>query len=241
MSEHGESGMSLLRWAWEWTKVLATALLLFLFVRAFLVEAFQIPTGSMKSTLLPGDFLLVNKAVYGAEIPGTGWHMPELAEPDVGDVVVFRPPPAAGQPSGARYVKRVVGAPGDTVAMRDGTLWRNGRAIEEPYVERTPAWGERSSPRFGWQRRYLVGEAAARKRYRPTRDDWGPVAVPADSFFVMGDNRDNSEDSRYWGFVPRDAITGSPLFIYFSYDRDDRAARSWMPEVRWERLFEAVE
>ncbi len=239
MSERSDTGTSVLRWAWEWTKILATALVLFLVVRAFLVEAFQIPTGSMKGTLLPGDFLLVNKAVYGAEIPGTGWHLPELDEPEVGDVVVFRPPPSAGQPAEARYVKRVVGAPGDTLEMRDGALWRNGRPVEESYARHDGAWEDRPSVRFDWQERYLV-DAARRRAYRPTRDEWGPLAVPPDSFFVMGDNRDDSEDSRYWGFVPREAITGSPLFIYFSYDRDGRASRSWLLEVRWDRLFETV-
>lgn len=233
--------MSVLRWAWEWTKILATAVLLFLFVRAFVVEAFQIPTSSMEDTLLVGDFLLVNKAVYGAEIPGTDLHLPELDRPGVGDVVVFRPPRSAGQPRGARYVKRVVGAPGDTVAMRDGTLWRNGRAVEEPYARHGRSREAPSSPRFGWQERHLVRDGGRRRPYRPTRDDWGPVAVPPDSFFVMGDNRDNSEDSRYWGFVPREAITGSPLFIYYSYDREDRASLSWMTEVRWSRLFEPIE
>ncbi len=242
MSERRESDTSVLRWAWEWTKILATALVLFLAVRAFLVEAFQIPTASMKDTLLPGDFLLVNKAVYGAEVPGTGWHLPELDEPEVGDVVVFRPPPAAGRAGGARYVKRVVGAPGDTVAMRDGTLWRNGRAVAEPYARQAPSRrGKGPADRFGWQERYLVGDAADRRSYRPTPDDWGPMAVPADSFFVMGDNRGNSEDSRYWGFVPRDAITGRPLFIYFSYDRAGRASRSLLPDLRWDRFFEPVD
>jgi len=241
MSDQRHRDVSMLRWAWEWTKILATALVLFLFVRSFVVEAFQIPTSSMENTLLVGDFLLVNKAVYGAEIPGTELHLPELDEPGVGDVVVFRPPPSAGQPPGARYVKRIVGAPGDTVAMRGGTLWRNGRAVREPYARHTRARRDPSSPRFGWQERYLVGERERRGPYRPTRDDWGPVAVPSDSFFVMGDNRDNSEDSRYWGFVPREAITGRPLFIYYSYDREDRASLSWATEVRWGRLFEPIE
>lgn len=232
--------MSKLRWLWEWTKVVATAALLFLVVRTFLVEAFQIPTASMENTLLVGDFLLVNKAVYGAEVPGTGWRLPALEDPGVGDVVVFRPPTASGQPGDVRYVKRIVGAPGDTVAMRGGTLVRNGRPVEEPYAKHVRAWEDPVSDRFRWQRTRLVREAEAAGRYRPSRDNWGPLAVPTDSFFVMGDNRDNSEDSRYWGFVPRSAIEGRPMVIYYSFERDGSTSAGWFRGVRWERLFEPV-
>jgi hypothetical protein len=109
------------RWFWEWTKSILVAFLLFIFVRTFIVEAFQIPTASMENTLLVGDFLLVNKMVYGAEIPGTNLSLPSFDEPDRGDVVVFEPPPQAGQPPRTNYVKRIVGVPGDT--LRIGTRW----------------------------------------------------------------------------------------------------------------------
>lgn len=232
--------MSTMRWAWEWTKVLATATLVFLLVRTFAVEAFQIPTASMENTLLAGDFLLVNKAVYGAEVPGTGWRLPALEEPEVGDVVVFEPPPASGQPAAVRYVKRIVAGPGDTIAMRGGTVLRNGRPVEEPYAKHVRAWEDRASDRFRWQRARLVPSGSSGAGYRPTRDSWGPLAVPPDSFFVMGDNRDESEDSRYWGFVPREAIEGRPIVIYYSYDRAGEAAAPWFTDVRWHRLFEPV-
>jgi signal peptidase I len=232
--------VSLLRWIWEWTKIVATALVVFLFLRSFVVEAFQIPTSSMENTLLVGDFLLVNKAVYGAELPGTEWDLPGLDRPGRGDVVVFRPPPAAGQPPEARYVKRIVGVPGDTLSMRNGKLFRNDERAREPYAKHVRRWEDPFSPRFLWQKTHLVREGRRERQYRPTRDNWGPIYVPADSFFVMGDNRDNSEDSRYWGYVSRDAIEGRPLFIYYSYDREDPASLSWLTEVRWRRFLTPV-
>lgn len=239
MGKSGET-VSMLRWVWEWTKVLATSILVFLLVRTFAVEAFQIPTASMENTLLVGDFLLVNKAVYGAEVPGTGWRLPAIEEPAVGDVVVFEPPRTSGQSPETRYVKRVVGAPGDTLAMWEGALVRNGRRVEEPYVKHVRAWEDPFSERFLWQRARLARAPRGRGRYRPTRDNWGPLVVPRDSFFVMGDNRDNSEDSRYWGFVSRSAIEGRPMVVYYSYERHQAASVPWFTGVRWGRLLEPV-
>jgi len=236
----GEGGPSLGRWVWEWTKTIATALLIFLFVRSFVVEAFQIPTGSMENTLLVGDFLLVNKAVYGAEVPGTDWHLPSLEDPRRGDVVVFQPPPAAGQSPTTRYVKRVVGVPGDTLSMHDGVLYRDGGRVAEPYVKHTRPYRDLANPRFDWQRHFLVRPARAEGRYRPTRDNWGPIVVPAHRYFVMGDNRDNSEDSRYWGFVPRAAITGKPLIVYYSYRRRSPDVVPWITEIRWGRFLTPI-
>ncbi|MFQ5689931.1 MAG: signal peptidase I [Gemmatimonadota bacterium] len=228
---------SLGRWLWEWTKSIVVAFLLFLFVRTFLVEAFQIPTGSMENTLLVGDFLLVNKAVYGAEIPGTDMHLPAFDRPSRGDIIVFEPPPAAGQPPHTNYVKRIVGIAGDTLAMTGGALIRNGRRVPEPYVKRGRRIGDVRSPQFSWQRSYLVGH---RPRYRPTRDNWGPIVVPPHSLFVMGDNRVNSEDSRYWGFVPESSVKGRPLVIYYSYDRRKVVPFSWLTEIRWDRVLHGV-
>ena len=241
MTRRDGQEISFLRWAWEWTKIMATAVLVFLVVRSFVVEAFQIPTSSMENTLLVGDFLLVNKAVYGAEVPGTEWELPALDEPDVGHVVVFEPPASAGQPAGARYVKRVVGVPGDTLAMLDGRLYRDGEQVAEPYAKHVRPWEDPFSVRFLWQRPYLATAGnGGPGGYHPTRDNWGPLVVPPDSFFVMGDNRDNSEDSRYWGFVARGEIMGRPLFIYYSYDRDDPESLPWLTDVRWGRMFDAI-
>lgn len=232
--------MSLGRWAWEWTKSLAVAFVLYFVLRTFVIAAFQIPTGSMENTLLVGDYLLVNKAVYGAEIPGTHVQVPSFDRPQFGEIVVFEPPPSAGQPPGTDYVKRVVGLPGDTLAMRDGVLYRNGGRVEEPYVKHTRPETDPRSPSFSWQRAYLVGDSVQPSRYRPTRDNWGPLRVPEDHYFVMGDNRDNSEDSRYWGFVPWKSMVGDPLFIYYSYDRERMVPFPWITEIRWGRLFAGI-
>ncbi len=221
------------RWFDSWMRSLGMAFVLFLIVRTFLLEAFQIPSGSMERTLLSGDFLFVNKAVYGAQIPGTEARLPAFGEPARGDVIVFSYP----RDPALNYVKRVVGMPGDTVAMRRGRVWVNGELLEEPYAQRTDPAHDVSDPQFGWQRGYLADRAVeARRRYRPTRDTWGPLVVPPGRYFVLGDNRDNSADSRYWGFVERTAVKGRPLLVYFSFDRDTGDAWSWLTEIRWSRL-----
>ena len=236
-SRHGRS-QSVGRWIWEWTKSIFIALILFLFVRTFMIEAFQIPTASMENTLLVGDFLVVNKMVYGAEIPGTQLHLPAFDDPSRGDVVVFEPPPRAGQAPRTNYVKRIVGAPGDTLAMRGGQLYVNGSRIDEPYVKNGRRASDVRTAAFSWQQAYLVsGEGRA---YQPTRDNWGPIYVPADNFFVMGDNRANSEDSRYWGFVPQEAIKGRPMIVYYSYDRRHSTPMPWLTEIRWNRLLQTI-
>jgi signal peptidase I len=224
----------LLRLLWEWTRSLALAFVLFLFLRAFVVEAFSIPTASMENTVLVGDFLLVNKAVYGAEIPGTALRLPAFADPAEGDVIVFTPPHDPAK----NYVKRLMGVPGDTLEMRDKVLYRNGRAVAEPYVHFIDSVGDAVHPGMVWQESFIVAGAA--EGYRPTRDNWGPIVVPGDRYFVLGDNRDNSEDSRYWGFVPRDAIHGRPWFVYFSSDTTTRPGLRWRDKVRWKRIGAAV-
>ena len=228
------------RWMWEWTKSIFVALVLFLFVRTFMVEAFQIPTASMENTLLVGDFLLVNKMVYGAEIPGVDLQFPAFETPKKGDVVVFEPPPGAHQPPHTNYVKRIVGAGGDTLQMRHATLLVNGIEIEEPYAHGDRRIGDVPSANFAWQHEYLV-DRPPRKPYLPTRDNWGPLYVPEGDFFVLGDNRSNSEDSRYWGFVPRASIHGRPMIVYYSYDRrQDPAALPWLTEIRWNRILHSI-
>lgn len=228
------------RWMWEWTKSIAVAFALFLLVRSFVVEAFQIPTGSMENTLLVGDFLLVNKMVYGAEIPGTAVRLPALDPPERGDIAVFEPPPRARQAAHTNYVKRIVGLPTDTLQMVDGVLYRNGGEVIEPYAKHSRPFEDPRSPQFDWQRAHLVENGRRVEEYRPTRDNWGPITVPPDSYFVMGDNRDNSEDSRYWGFVPREAVKGRPLIIYFSYDRNKLVPFPWLTEIRWARLLDPI-
>lgn len=226
---------SLLLAVWEWTRSLAFAFVLFLVLRIFLVEAFRIPTSSMENTLLVGDFLLVNKAVYGAEIPGTTIRLPAFTEPRVGDVVVFTPP---HEPT-KNYVKRLVGGPGDTLEMRDKELLRNGSPTAEPFVRLVDRAGDAIHPGMKWQSSHLIANMT--DGYRPTRDNWGPIVVPGGHYFMLGDNRDNSEDSRYWGFVPRSAIHGRPWFVYYSLDESAQGQLPWLRGVRWERLGRAIQ
>jgi len=215
----------------DWLKFSFFTLLTFLLIRVFFLEAYTIPTASMENTLLVGDFLLVNKALYGAEVPGTRIHLPAMREPERGDVVVFRPPHDPGR----NYVKRVVGVPGDTLAMKDKVLVLNGVPMDEEYVHVSEGRGDPSHPGMRWQTDYL---AAARPsvRYIPSRDNWGPLVVPEDNFFVLGDNRDNSEDSRYWGFVTREAIRGRPWVVYLSLDPHSEGDAGWLHHVRWNRV-----
>ncbi|WP_419949361.1 signal peptidase I [Candidatus Palauibacter sp.] len=236
----GRGHPSVGRWLWEWTKSIFIALILFLFIRTFVVEAFQIPTASMENTLLIGDFLLVNKMVYGAEIPGTDLELPAFDTPARGDVIVFEPPDSAEQPPRTNYVKRIIGMPGDTLRMRRAQLFVNGFPIEEPYVKASSSFPDAPSAKFDWQRRFLTGRAR-RSGYLPTRNNWGPLVVPADHYFVMGDNRSNSEDSRYWGFVPRDAIKGRPMLVYYSYDREPEGSLAWLTEIRWRRILRGID
>lgn len=212
---------------------LGMAFLLFLAIKTFLIEAFQIPSGSMEHTLLAGDFLFVNKAVYGAQIPGTGARLPAFATPSRGDVIVFAFP----KDPALNYVKRVIALGGDTVEMRAGQVYVNGRALDEPYVQRIDPLHDGFEPEFAWQRAFLASPTLeARRRYHPTRDTWGPLAVPTGKYFVLGDNRDNSADSRYWGFVDARAVRGRPLVVYFSYDRGAREPLPWLTDIRWDRL-----
>ena len=225
-----------LRGLFEWAKSLSLALLMFLTVRAFLVEPFKIPSGSMEGTLLVGDFLFVNKLVYGAEVPFTGKRLPAFRHPQRGDVLVFQWP----EDPSKDFVKRLVGMPGDTVAMRDGVLIRNGRAQRERYVTHTAPHKDPSGEEFRWQRDYLVSRARARPSYHPSRNNWGPLVVPVGNYFVLGDNRDNSLDSRYWGFVADSLVRGSPMVVYYSYAPDSNVAFDWLRRVRWNRLGERV-
>jgi signal peptidase I len=225
-----------LRVLWEWAKSFQVAILVFLFVRAFIVEAFKIPSGSMERTLLVGDFLLVNKLVYGAEVPFTGKRLPALREPRLGDVVVFQWP----QDVTKNFVKRLVGMPGDTLAMQNGQLIRNGRVVREQYVVHTDPDMDPAADDFRWQKDYLVRSAQAYSGYHPSRNNWGPIVVKPKHYFMLGDNRDNSLDSRYWGFVPDSLIRGQPLVVYYSFQPDSGMNGAWLSRVRWHRLGDRV-
>ncbi len=193
----------------EYVEAIAIAILLALVIRTLIVQAFTIPSGSMMDTLLIGDYILVNKFLFGPELPLTDYRLPSLRYPHRGDIIVFKYP----QDEKRDFIKRIVATPGETVQVRGQQVLINGRPLEEPYVRRNPgALSHTASPGY-------CGYAYACE----------PLVVPADSYFVMGDNRDNSQDSRYWGFVKRDKIKGKAFLIYWSWDGD----RHWL---RWWRL-----
>ena len=234
--QHVNRGRASLGFLWDWAKIFTISVVLFFGIKTFLVEAFKIPSGSMERTLLVGDFLLVNKVVYGAELPLVSKRLPGLRRPTRGDVIVFEWPKDRSK----NFVKRLVGLPGDTLAMRDGILIRNGVALAEPYVshsdpEADPVWEE-----FRWQSNFLVKTAGAAVAYHPSRNNWGPLVVPEAQYFVLGDNRDNSLDSRYWGFVPDSLLRGRPEVVYFSFAPDSSNDFAWLAHVRWTRLGERV-
>lgn len=219
----------------HWAKIIIVSLALFVVIRAFGVEAFKIASGSMEHTLFEGDFLLINKLVYGAGIPGSGRKLPALHAPRNGDVVVFTYPVDPR----LNYVKRIVGTPGDTVEMQNAILVRNGKKVNENYVQRTPEEADQTDDDFRWQKAYLVGRAAI-SNYNPSRNNWGPLVVPPHDYFVLGDNRDNSSDSRYWGFVADSLVRGQPIVVYYSYAPDTGDRLDWLTHLRWRRFGEIV-
>ncbi|MCK9374746.1 MAG: signal peptidase I [Syntrophobacterales bacterium] len=181
----------------EYGEALFIALILALVIRAFLVQAFSIPSGSMQPTLLIGDYLLVNKFAYGIRNPITNKVWIPIGPPQRGDVVVFIFP----QDPTKDYIKRIMGLPGDKIQIINKKIYINGKLTETPQAVYDDP---------------LIIPAPQ----RPTdsaRDNFGPVTVPANSYFVMGDNRDHSYDSRFWGFVPMDNFRGKAFIIYFSW------------------------
>ena len=230
-----------LGWFFEWIRIFPAAVALFLVLRAVLVEAYKIPSGSMESTLLVGDFLLVNKLVYGATVPIANVKLPALREPKRGDVLVFEWPVDPTK----NFVKRLIALPGDTVSMQQGVLLLNGLEQDERYVVHTDPGVDPVAEDFRWQRSYLVRTASASQaptpsRYRPSRNNWGPLVVPDGHYFVLGDNRDNSLDSRYWGFVPDSLVRGTPMLVYYSYAPDSVSSAPWITNIRWRRLGERI-
>ena len=230
--------------AWESVRAFAGTVILFLLLRTFFIEAFRIPSGSMIPALLVGDWLFVNKLVYGPHIPFTDVNLPGYAEPKRGEVVVFASPYQAdeaqvGNDPTPTLVKRLVGVPGDTVHMRDALLYVNGVPQPQGFgADRNPKGDPNEySPLMDWQREHALpasrfGAAPA----QPTHDNWGPLVVPARRFFMLGDNRYNSKDSRYWGLVPRENLRGRPLFVYYSYDPESGKPLPFVTSVRWGRI-----
>lgn len=189
----------------DWAEALIFALLLALFIRSFVVQAFKIPSGSMLETLQIGDHLLVNKFLYGIKIPFTDTIVVSVSDPEFGDVVVFEYPLDPSKD----YIKRVIGLPGDEIEVLDNRVVRNGEPVDEPYLSGLPPKGPLPRVRFG------------------------PVKVPEGKYFMLGDNRNNSMDSRYWGFVDRSAIVGKAWRIYWSW--------AGITDIRFGRIGRLVE
>jgi signal peptidase I len=204
---------SLLR---EYVEAFAIAILLALFIRTFVVQAFKIPSGSMKPTLLIGDHLLVNKFIYGVKIPFLDRIILPIKNPKRGDIIVFKFP----KDESKDFIKRVVGVEGDVIEIKNDQLFINNEAITTEHV------GEFNDEDFSTAVEELEESLGDVKHHILDRikgyDDFPPTTVPPNSVFVMGDNRDNSEDSRYWGFVKLNKIKGKALIIYWSWPNWNR-------------------
>jgi signal peptidase I len=195
----------------EYAEAIVMAVILTVVIRTFVIQAFRIPTGSMEDTLLVGDFLFVNKFIYGAEIPLTHAHLPAVRDPKAGDIMVFKFPKDPSRD----FIKRVIGTPGDTIQIRNKVVYVNGKAREEPYARFTNPRVQ--PPEYRNPGMYPPGAG--------NKDNYGPYVVPAGHYFMMGDNRDNSDDSRFWGPLDRHLIKGKALFIYWSWNKEKTLPR----------------
>jgi signal peptidase I len=222
----------------EYFESIVIAVILALFIRTFVVQAFKIPTGSMEENLLIGDHLLVNKFIFGPTATPLERALLPVADIKRGDVIVFKYPEEPDRD----FIKRVIGLPGETIEVREKRVFVNGKALEEPYAH------------------YLLPVSTPSEFHEVTsfdvRERYGPVTVPANHYFVMGDNRDNSQDSRYWGFLTRDFVKGKALIIYWSYEaeREDYQEEGagatlkglasvfvhFFTRTRWERMFHQI-
>jgi signal peptidase I len=212
----------------EWT----VTIILLLFGTTTLVQAFVIPTGSMEDTLLIGDHLLVDKLAYAPSGP-VSKHVLPYSDVRRGDIIVFRYPVDIGQ----TFVKRAIGIPGDRIRLVNKQLILNGVAVKEPYVYHKTEYIDSYRDNFPNDPNMPVGEGAHDMLANHVKN--GEVVVPPGYVFAMGDNRDSSLDSRYWGFVPRDNIIGKPLIIYWSYDASTEDLSN--PGLTIKHLFDLVQ
>jgi signal peptidase I len=232
-------------WAAEWS----LTILILIFATSLLLQAFVVPSGSMENTLLIGDHLFVDKLAY-SPYGDVSRHLLPYQDVRRGDVIVFRYPVDINKD----YVKRVVGVPGDRLHLKDGVLWLNGHPVKEPYVihSRPGTFDE-------YRDNFPLGESHVLlyPRARQMLDEQvvnGELVVPAGCYFAMGDNRENSEDSRYWGFVPRENIKGKPVIVWWSFDAPTERLASgnidlghiadivinFFTKTRWERTFKLI-
>jgi len=219
-------------WVKEIRPLLILALILFA-IRSSLADWNDVPTGSMKPTILEGDRVYVNKLAYGLKVPFTTWHIARWSNPQRGDIVVFYSPH-----DGKRLVKRVVGLPGDTIELRNEALVLNGQPVQYAALAekllRDVGPAERAGHLYASER--LPGQTHAVAAWPAVRAmrSFGPITVPEGEFFMMGDNRDDSFDSRYWGTVERKQIVGRATAVVLSFDRNNH----WIP--RWQRFFSSL-
>jgi signal peptidase I len=211
----------------EYFESIVIAVILALFIRTFVVQAFKIPTGSMENNLLIGDHLLVNKFVFAPTASAAERALLPIGEIHRGDVIVFKYPVEPERD----FIKRVIGLPGETLEIREKKVYINGAPLDEPYTHFLEP--PRAGSSFHEETSYDV------------RERYGPVTVPADQYFMMGDNRDNSEDGRYWGFLRRDYIKGRALVIYLSLDSgpDESIPQMFLnffTHTRWHRMFRQI-
>jgi len=222
---------------WENVKSLLIAVVLAVIIKTSIVEAYKIPSASMEDTLLVGDFLIANKFKYGARLPVVNWQLPAFRDPEQGDVVIFKWPGDGV----TNYIKRCVAVGGQTVEIKDKKLYVDGEVFPDP-------------PDLKYTRPLVKRPPGGDN----TRDNYGPVVVPKDCYFMMGDNRDNSYDSRFWGVVHKDLVLGEAMFIHWSWEPDAESPEvsitdplsvprlflynvAHFPErVRWGRLLDII-
>lgn len=207
----------------EYLESIIVAVILAMFVRTFVFQAFKIPTGSMKPNLLVGDHLLVNKFMFSPVASGLERALLPMRDIDRGDVIVFKFPEEPERD----FIKRVIGLPGETLELKNQTIFINGAPLVEPYANYLfPPTSDGADDSLDLRRRY------------------GPVTVPAGHYFMMGDNRDDSQDSRYWGFLPKSYVKGRALFIYWSFDTSEDGSGSMLTSLfsgtRWGRLLHQI-
>ena len=202
----------------EYFESILVAVVLALFVRTFVFQAFKIPTGSMKPNLLVGDHLIVNKFIFAPAVTALERLLLPMRPIERGDIIVFKFPEEPERD----FIKRVIGLPGDTLELKNQTVSINGQPLTEPYAHYIfPPAAEGQGDVFDLRRKY------------------GPVTVPDGHYFMMGDNRDDSQDSRFWGFLPQTYVKGRALFIYWSFDTpEDGSPGGFAP--RWGRLFHQI-
>jgi signal peptidase I len=213
-----------------WTKVVVVVLL----IRFFVIHPFRIPSGSMQETLLIGDFLLANKFIYGLKVPWTSRWMFRFKDPQRGDIIVFRYPFEQKD-----FIKRCIAIEGDVVEIKDKSVYVNGERLTEPYVKYTDSKSYPAVDYAGnYQRAWMRGDFL---RLPYARDNFGPVKVPEDHLFMLGDNRDNSSDSRFWGPLHIKHIKGKAMVIYFSYEPPwYNVLKNVIKNVRWKRIGDLI-